>query len=97
MLYDNRDYQFYDCHVESMVWDESIKTLMLVCQYMDRGITKICLKNVNGYEYMEIMQNHTIDYVIASYDREKDATCYEIHFKGLVEVTRLWAESMAFQ
>lgn len=35
------------------------------------------------------MQNHTIDYFIAIYDGEKDTTCFEIHFKGLVEVSKV--------
>ena len=95
--YSSWDYQFFDCTVQNLIWNEENATLILQCQYMDRGRANICLKDVKRSEYMEIMQNHTIDYFIATYDGEKDTTCCEIHFKGLVEVTRVWAESMKFQ
>ena len=96
MLCDKRNYKYYDCLVQSYVWEEDTNTIILSCKYLDRGETRIALKEVCDSEYLEVLVNHVIDYVECSYDANKKAGCYEIHLKKLSETARIWAESMDF-
>ena len=96
MLCDNRNYKYYDCLVKSYVWEEDKNIIILPCQYLDRGVTRIALREVCDSEYLEVLVNHVIDYVECSYDVEKKACCYEIHLKNMSETARVWAESMDF-
>lgn len=36
--YSSWDYQFFDCTVQNLIWNEENVTLILQCQYMDRGM-----------------------------------------------------------
>ena len=83
MLCDNRNYKYYDCLVKSYVWEEDKNIIILSCQYLDRGVTRIALREVCDSEYLEVLVNHVIDYVECSYDVEKKACCYEIHLKNM--------------
>ena len=82
--------------VQSYVWEEDTNTIILSCKYLDRGETRIALKEVCDSEYLEVLVNHVIDYVECSYDANKKAGCYEIHLKKLSETARVWAENMDF-
>ena len=96
MFSDNRNYKFYDCLVKSYVWEEERNILILSCQYLDRGVARIALREVCGSECLEVLINHVIEYVVCSYDAEKKACCYEIHLKKLSETAKVWAGSMEF-
>ena len=96
MLIDKRNYKFYECLVKGYVWEEDTNTIILSCQYLDRGVTRIALKGVCDSSCLEILVNHVIEYVECSYDANKKAGCYEIHLKKLSETARVWAESMDF-
>ena len=96
MFSDNRNYKYYDCLVQSYVWEEDTNTIILSCKYLDRGETRIALKEVCDSEYLEVLVNHVIEYVVSSYDEGKKAGCYEIHLKKLSETARVWAENMDF-
>ncbi|KSV59280.1 hypothetical protein [Acetivibrio ethanolgignens] len=96
MLIDNRNYKLYDCLVQSYVWKEETNILILSCQYLDRGATKIALRKVCDSECLELLINHVIEYVVCSYDAEKKACCYEIHLRSLSETAKVWAGSMEF-
>ena len=96
MLCDKRNYKYYDCLVQSYVWEEDTNTIILSCQYLDRGETRIALKEVCDSEYLEVLVNHVSEYVVSSYDEGKKACCYEIHLKKLSETAKVWAESMEF-
>ena len=96
MFSDNRNYKFYDCLVKSYVWEEERNILILSCQYLDRGTTRIALREVCSSECLEVLVNHVIEYVVCSYDAEKKACCYEIHLKKLSETAMVWAGSMEF-
>ena len=67
MLCDNRNYKYYDCFVKSYVWEEDKNIIILSCQYLDRGVTRIALREVCDSEYLEVLVNHVIDYVEYSY------------------------------
>ena len=96
MLCYNRNYKYYDCLVKSYVWEEDKNIIILSCQYLDRGVTRIALREVCDSEYLEVLVNHVIDYVECSYDVEKKACCYEIHLKNMLENAKVWAEGMEF-
>lgn len=96
MLIDNRNYKYYDCLVQNYIWEEDTNTIILSCQYLDRGVTRIALKGVCDSSCLEILFNHVIEYVVSSYDEGKKACCYEIHLKKLSETAKVWAESMEF-
>lgn len=89
----DRDYQFYDCKVEEMQWNEKHDILTLFCRYMDRSRMKILVSGVRKYEYIQVMMDHVIDYIIPSIC-EGSNLCYEVHFKQLAETTKIWAKSM---
>ncbi len=96
MLIDDRDYKFFDYLVKSYVWEEDKKSIILSCQYLDRGVIRIALREVCDSSCLEILFNHVIEYVVSSYDEGKKACCYEIHLKKLSETAKVWAESMEF-
>lgn len=66
MLCDKRNYKYYDCLVQSYVWEEDKNIIILSCQYLDRGVTRIALREVCDSEYLEVLVNHVIDYVECS-------------------------------
>ena len=46
---------------------EDKNIIILSCQYLDRGVTRIELREVCDSEYLEVLVNHVIDYVEYSY------------------------------
>ena len=46
--------------------EEDTNTIILSCQYLDRGVTRIALREVCDSEYLEVLVNHVIDYVECS-------------------------------
>lgn len=89
-----RDYQFYDCTVKELSWNEGHDALTICCHYLNRDRIKILVSGVRKYEYIEVMINHTIEYMIPSIS-ENGVLCYEVHFKQLEETSKIWAERMA--
>lgn len=94
LLYYDRDYQYRDCFVIKYEWDNAKKELAIFCNYQARESIKITMCDVREYFALEILPNHVIDYIIPTFDYEKEADCYEIHLKQLYEVAKVWAKGM---
>ena len=89
-----RDYQYYGCHIRQYFFNQNEKTLILFCDYLGRPFINLMFHDVRTYNSLEFLSNHTINYVICSYDTESDVTLFEIHFNQLFEVTKVWATKM---
>lgn len=94
MLIMGRDYQYRDCDVERYIWNEDNGELTIFCNYHGRENIKISMRNTKKCEALEILPVHTIDYVVRTYDKEKQLDCWEFRLQHLCEVAKIWAEGM---
>lgn len=91
----NRDFQFYDCRVDSYKLTEN--SIIVYCKYRGCDNVQMILSGVHETFCIEFMPNHIIEYVFRTFDELRKVWCYEIHYKGLVEVTCIWADSMIYK
>ena len=63
MLYSDKDFEYYDMHIKSYLWNPLTEEFELICLYQNKETAKILLGKVKGIENISRFEGGIVKYV----------------------------------
>jgi len=94
MLYSDKDFEYYDMHIKSYLWNPLTEEFELICLYQNKETAKILLGKVKGIEDISRFEDGIVKYVQHNKDDNGNLLCFEFAFQNKTETVKVYADTI---